>query len=681
MHLKNFAKNTSVKEVFLTSIGIIFGITILRSLGLLQSLELTAYDFLFYLRPNEPLDERIVIVTWDETDIQINQEGTISDNILATTLDKIRTQQPRIIALDLFRDVPVASYGLSKQQNQQAYQRVIGIFNSTPNLAGIEKVTPPKVNPPLALKEQGQTTAADLLEDVDGTIRRAYFYVYPGKDEDANGAGIFGLGAVLGIQYLRPEGFKVGQIESNDALTLTHPQTQSQVILNPLEKLDGAYIQEPSGLQFLVNWRKGKPQFSRVSVTDLVKGNVPPDIFHDKIVLIGNTSASGSDKHFLPIDRWQDFSISNGVEIHAQIASSIISAALDGRPLIKPIPEWSEYLILLTTVLGIALLGGIYRQLSPLPLYLITTASGVVVISLVVGSSLIAFIQGYWIPIVPSLLGSLVTPGIICLVIYINKIKQSNENFKLLIKDLNHSVQNSLRFIIERGKTAQSLSSTFSQSDNVPFLLAQLEENLGKSPFLVLQENLDALMLQTSELNRQRENSQQYFNVTYLGKNIFSLQPTALNEFIKTVVKQIITIKESQYDFSIKLEEHYDSQIQKVNIHPQSFEKVLENLIDNAYYAIKMKINKIPEHQGILSIKTKQDQNQIQIIIQDNGIGMSSAIVEKIFTPFQSFKARNKGQGLGLSIVKETMAYHKGNIEVQSTEGEGSKFILTLPEI
>ena len=696
MHLfKKIAQNTSSKKVFFTSSGIFLIIVILRSLGALQFLELTAYDFLFYLRPDEPMDDRIVIVDWTEKDIQLLEEGTISDQTLTVVLDKIQAEKPRIIGLDIIRDLPVGSYGLSKKENQQSYQRLIEIFNSTPNLFGAEKSLPPTVNPPKALEEKEQITAADLLEDADGRIRRAFLFPLEDATNKGQPAGNPGMGFTLALGYLLNEGFELSQDQINYAPILTNPKTQSEIILNPLKQFDGSYFKDEDGVKILVNWRTGKPQFLRVSVTDLIRGIAPSDIFRDRIVLIGNTSVSSSDQHHLPINRWYGDQLNNGVEIHAHIASSIISAALDGRPLIKTVPDWSEYLILLITVVGISLVATTYRQISPLRLYLFTAISGVVVISLLTTSCLIAFIQGYWIPIVPSLLGSLITPGIICLVIYIDKIKQSNEQnklllkkvqqtnkeYKLLMKDINHTIQNFLDSIMSDAKFVQDICSELSNARNIPLLLVQLEEEfeLEEPTTIALKKVTDSLMLQILELNRQRQNAQQYLNVAYPEGNYFTLQNTSLNDFIQTKVKHIIRLKQSQYNLEIELQEEYDPQITEARINAKGFEKVLENLIDNAYHAILEKIDKLPQHQGILTIKTQKKNNQIKIIIQDNGIGMPLEMTNKIFIPFQTFRAKNQGQGLGLSLVRETMTIHKGDIKVETTEGKGSTFIVNLP--
>jgi signal transduction histidine kinase len=66
--------------------------------------------------------------------------------------------------------------------------------------------------------------------------------------------------------------------------------------------------------------------------------------------------------------------------------------------------------------------------------------------------------------------------------------------------------------------------------------------------------------------------------------------------------------------------------------------------------------------------------NKNLLKVTDNGSGMSPEVLEKIFIPF--FSTKKSGSGIGLSLCKQIMLLHKGNIQVQSVEGEGSAFML-----
>jgi signal transduction histidine kinase len=98
-------------------------------------------------------------------------------------------------------------------------------------------------------------------------------------------------------------------------------------------------------------------------------------------------------------------------------------------------------------------------------------------------------------------------------------------------------------------------------------------------------------------------------------------------------------------------------------------EQVLINLIVNATEAVKEATN-----PRILLSAYITSVNKVVIKVADNGIGISPDLMDKIFIPF--FSTRKSGSGIGLSLCKQIMMLHKGNIKVQSVEGEGTAFLL-----
>ena len=101
-------------------------------------------------------------------------------------------------------------------------------------------------------------------------------------------------------------------------------------------------------------------------------------------------------------------------------------------------------------------------------------------------------------------------------------------------------------------------------------------------------------------------------------------------------------------------------------------EQVLINLVLNALEAVKEN----PHPRIVLS--SMQENNKLFIKVADNGAGISAELLDKIFIPF--FSTKKTGSGVGLSLCKQIMLLHKGNIQVQSREGEGSVFILSFSD-
>jgi signal transduction histidine kinase len=107
----------------------------------------------------------------------------------------------------------------------------------------------------------------------------------------------------------------------------------------------------------------------------------------------------------------------------------------------------------------------------------------------------------------------------------------------------------------------------------------------------------------------------------------------------------------------------------KALIDPDKMTQVIINLVSNAKDAMLS--------GGTISINVSDKGKNVEITIEDTGIGMNAETASHIFDPL--FSTKLKGIGLGLSIVKEIIESHFGKIEVQSAQGKGTKFIITLP--
>lgn len=107
----------------------------------------------------------------------------------------------------------------------------------------------------------------------------------------------------------------------------------------------------------------------------------------------------------------------------------------------------------------------------------------------------------------------------------------------------------------------------------------------------------------------------------------------------------------------------------ELEVDPSLIEQVLINLILNATEAVK----EVSDPRILLSGYITSN-NKTVIKVSDNGIGISADLMEKIFIPF--FSTRKTGSGIGLSLCKQIMMLHKGTIQVNSVQGEGTAFSL-----
>ena len=132
--------------------------------------------------------------------------------------------------------------------------------------------------------------------------------------------------------------------------------------------------------------------------------------------------------------------------------------------------------------------------------------------------------------------------------------------------------------------------------------------------------------------------------------------------------------------FNATLKTDFDEKIGKIDIIPQDIGRVILNLITNAFYAVNEKKKQAPEdYEPTVKVSTRKKGPEIQINVEDNGMGIPSEIKDKLFQPFFTTKPTGQGTGLGLSLSYDIIKAHGGEIKVKSKEGAGTEFIIKLP--
>jgi signal transduction histidine kinase len=139
-----------------------------------------------------------------------------------------------------------------------------------------------------------------------------------------------------------------------------------------------------------------------------------------------------------------------------------------------------------------------------------------------------------------------------------------------------------------------------------------------------------------------------------------------LNAGVDTALK----ICNSQLKDGVEVVRDYGD-IPEINCAPSQLNQVFLNLINNAAQAM--------DGKGQIRITTQLRGDKVEVSVRDNGSGMDEETRAHIFEPFFTTKAVGKGTGLGLSIVFKIIEDHGGSIDVQSTLGEGTEFIVRLP--
>ena len=159
-------------------------------------------------------------------------------------------------------------------------------------------------------------------------------------------------------------------------------------------------------------------------------------------------------------------------------------------------------------------------------------------------------------------------------------------------------------------------------------------------------------------------------------------EPTDINKLADEYLRlSYHGLRAKDKSFNAGFTTDFDATIGTINIVPQDMGRVLLNLMANAFYATaeRQKIDS-ENYKPHVSVHTRKRQNATEIIVEDNGNGIPQRIVAKIFQPFFTTKPTGQGTGLGLSLAYDIITKeHNGTIAVESTEGEGSRFIITVP--
>ncbi len=224
------------------------------------------------------------------------------------------------------------------------------------------------------------------------------------------------------------------------------------------------------------------------------------------------------------------------------------------------------------------------------------------------------------------------------------------ESWQKLIRVLTHEIMNSITPISSLASTAKLL---------LPPVQTPMDD-----------EDLDSMHQALSTIDRR---SKGLLNFVEIYRDLTRIPKP---DFKKVVVKDVLfesklmLLHKSKIDhLQIKIETSPDDI--SITADQTLIEQVLINLLINAVHAIK----DVPKPQIIISSRFNKNERVI-IEIADNGHGIKSDLMDKIFMPF--FTSKKEGSGVGLSLSRQIMHLHKGNIFVKSVENKGSVFTLVF---
>lgn len=634
------------------------------TVGLFNLLEWSVRDQFFRLRPPEAVDKRIAIVTIDEPDIKYVNQWPMPDRVMAKLLDNIRKQQPRGIALDIYRDIPV----------QPGHEELVKIFNSTPNLIGIEKVSGVPIAPPPALDKKDLIAANDLLLDADGKIRRGL--VILGKE---NGTVREGLGVKLALQYLEKEGINLEVIDAKNKI-----YRLGKAVFVPLTGKEGEYKpKDTGGYQILLNYRGGLKRFPHISLRQVLENKIPPEFMRDRLVLIGAKAPSLNDSYQTPYSSTLNTAkrLTPGIVIHANLTSQVLSAALEGRPMLYASPKSLNGLIILFWSGVSAVLGSLYvRQ------RWFSMAGILLAVVIIFASGYIAFLTGWLIPVFTPLLAILCASVVSIGATLWSNLKLSYQQLKVYARTLEVKNQELQRLDKLKDEFLANTSHELRTPLNGIIGIAESMIDGATGKITELQERNLAMISQSGHRLSNLVND--ILDFAKLQHENLELQLKSID--ISAIIGAVLALNQPLAKHkNIQLIEAVESDLPPALADEDRLQQILYNLIGNAIKftdsgSVKVSAKLVRDSEEIDGKNGKEAIGyKIAIMVSDTGIGIPADRFDRIFESFEqgdgSTARKYGGTGLGLSITKHLVELHKGKIWVESEVGVGSHFTFTIP--
>lgn len=260
--------------------------------------------------------------------------------------------------------------------------------------------------------------------------------------------------------------------------------------------------------------------------------------------------------------------------------------------------------------------------------------------------------------------------------------QQKLASLGMLSAGIAHEIRNPLNFVINFSKMSEKLLADIKE------IVEDIEENIDEDDAADLQDIAEDL---TTNMQKIREHGERAISIIQ-GILLISRgkEGEKLPSDIAHIAHEYVWLayhaqRANDKSFNISIKEDYQADMPKVMVIPQDLSRAILNVVNNACYAVKERADKEAErgnasYQPTINIGVEINNGQLIIRIADNGTGIPKEVREKLFHSTVTTKPIGKGTGLGMQITHDIIVRaHKGEIIVNSTEGEGTVFTFIIP--
>jgi CHASE2 domain-containing sensor protein len=322
-------------------------VALARAAGGLQPFELAVYDKLRVAWAGDKPSSQILLVGASEEDVQRLGHWPLSDGDFADLLERLASFEPRVIGVDLYRDIPKPPGTEQLTNVLKSHPEILWCFKLKGE--GEASVSAPE---PLRSGERERSAFSDVLIDRDNVVRRGLLYANEGVETYT------ALGFALALRYLERGGIRPGPA-SDDASD--NRVRLGRAAISPLDGTRGPYLRlDTQGYQILLDYRGGAQPFKKISMKDVMVGT--PDAVRAAVkgraVIIGSDAVSVPDFFTTPFNsEFTNVPPIAGIQIHGYLADQLIREALYGDPSLKLL---SHYGIEILWICGWAIAGTVF---------------------------------------------------------------------------------------------------------------------------------------------------------------------------------------------------------------------------------------------------------------------------------------------------------------------------------